>query len=649
MAELKRTLGFWLTSGFVFLNLVNTGIFFGVPLAVSVAGIDSIIAWLILAIVSVYAGMCFAELTTMYPRAGGVYEFAKQAYGRLVSFEVGWTLWLINNIATALLVVAAIEYLLPGDAPFILLGYSVSAFLYKVTVSCGIIIVMNYITFRGASESAKLLLLMSIFTFLLLMVIIIPGSMEIQLSHFGGLTWEWPVILIAMFLLSETFFGWESISFMAEEIKDPAKTIPKSLVFTTGFVALAALCLAFVTIGVLGIEALKGVAGQRPVLAVLGQLGFTEGFILIANLGVVVTFLGNAFGSIIGNPRLLMALSRDKLFIEQFSEIHPRFGTPHRSVLLQTIVALVIVVSAAGAYQLLLELVVAPSILLYALIIFLVPLFRWTKKDVPRPFKAPFGSFLPLLLVGFFLTLFGAWVWFQYPNSIDQLQLLFGFFLFSLPIYLVLTYFYDPDALIKTINRFAILSWWLEGLLVPKHVRKRVIEVLEDVQGKQILEFGSGVGSMTMHLAEHVGTTGGILALDLSKNNLRILEKRVLKKRHTHVKALHDPHLINRVHPSVGKVDIIVSVGNLSYVQDVNKVLAEMHDILPDLGRICFVEYIDFFWFIPNNPKWLSRPLEIKEIFSKAGFNVNVEIKRGLLWKYVYIYGIKHKGGGSYI
>jgi len=111
MPELKRTLGLWSAVSFLFLNLINTGIFFGVAIGAAVAGSSSIIAWVGLALLSLYVAMCFAELTTMFPRAGGVYEFAKQAYGRFPSFLVGWTTWVMSSIATALLVAAAVAYL----------------------------------------------------------------------------------------------------------------------------------------------------------------------------------------------------------------------------------------------------------------------------------------------------------------------------------------------------------------------------------------------------------------------------------------------------------------------------------------------------------------------------------------------------------
>jgi len=647
MAELQRTLGFWMTSSFVFLNLVNTGIFFGVQLGAVAAGIDSLIAWGVLAVMSIYSAMCFSELTTMFPRAGGVYEFAKQAYGRFVSFEIGWIIWLINNIATALLVVAAVTYLLPVES-VLLFGITISSGLAKTTLAIFIILLLNGIAYRGADDSARLMVGLSLFTLVLSVIVIVPGMMHVQMAHFYGFQLQWPLILFAAFLLSETFFGWESVSFMAEEIKDPERTIPRALNRTTIFVSIVSLAVAAVTFSVLGTERLAQGEIARPLLEVLKTSGVSSWLILLANVGIIVTFLGNAAGSLIGNPRLLMALSRDKLFIDQFADIHPRYQTPYRGILLQTVAVILIVFLASGAYERLLELVVLPSILLYIAMFFLIPYFRYTLPNMVRPYKAPLGKLLPFVMIILYGSFVAVWILYD-VRALVQVRLLASFLLFSVPIYLLLTYFYNPDVLITTVNRFAALNLWFENLFLPRSVRRAVLDVLPNARGARVLELGAGVGTLTLPLADHVGSNGKLIAIDFSENNVRILRERLIKARHQHVEVVYDPHLVNRIHPSVDHVDIVVSVGDLSYFQDIEKILQEVYRRLPRRGRICFVEYVDMFWFLPNQPKWLSDPDKVRDIFSRAGFSIKVEVKRGLFWKYLYVYGMKEKSGVPYV
>lgn len=646
MPELKRTLGVWSATSFLFLNLVNTGIFFGVAIGASVAGAGSLIAWVGLAILSLYLAMCFAELTTMFPRAGGVYEFAKQAYGRFPSFLIGWTTWVMNSIATALLVAAAVTYLIP-DATLVIGALVIPAVIARIVLSLAIIAILNLIAYRGGAASDRFLVLLALATVVLILMAVVPGLRAAHTSNFSVLSLDWLPILLAAFLLSETFYGWESISFMAEEVIDPDRTIPRALLLATSLVALLALAVAFATIGVLGAGALASGTVAKPLLAMLAGAGAAPWLLLVANACIVLTFLGNAAGSTVGAPRLLMALARDKLFIEQFADVHPTRGTPHKAILLQAIVTIAIAVISTGAYELLLALVAAPSLLIYISAIVLVPWFRWTRPEHPRPFKAVFGSFLPLLAAAALAAFIVAWI-IGDPESFGQLRLLGSFLLFSIPIYLLLTYFYDPDALIRTMNRFAGINLWLENVLLPKRLRREILELLPDVRNKRLLEFGSGVGTLTAYLAERVGREGTVYAIELSEGNAMVLRKRMDALRHAHVRVIHDPHLVNRVHPDVREVDIIVGVGNLSYIQDVRKVLHEMNALLPIRGHICFIEYVDFFWFLPN-PRWLNDTDEIRKLFAECGFAVTVRRRRGLLWNYLYITGIKETRDVPYI
>jgi amino acid transporter len=593
----------------------------------------------------------------MFPKAGGVYEFSKQAYGNFVSFEVGWLLWIINNIAIALLTVAAVSYLLPN--PQLAIGtLTLSPEFTKVLVVVAIIVAMNLVALWGANQSAKLMLLLALFTVLLFLAIIIPGTLTLHMGAFHAFSWHWPAILAAAFLLSETFFGWESVSFLAEEIKDPERTVPRALNMTTAFVAVCSVLIAIITMTVLG-DRLGGPTIDRPMTAVLEGMGISGWLLLVANIGVVLTFLGNAVGSVIGNPRLLMALSRDKLFIEQFADIHPRFGTPYRAIALQTCVAVLVAILASGAYERLLELLVAPSITLYAATLVLVPYLRWRKPEHARPYKAPFGRWLPLALVVFFLGILIAWTFYDgttghlafqgNPNAFSQLRLLASFMLLSAPVYLLLTFFYNPDVIVGTINRFAFINLWLENLLVPRRVRREVLELIPDLTGKHLVELGASVGSLTSYLAEHVGSGGRVYAIDLSEGNVRILRQRMERLGHAHVRIIHDPHLVSRIHPDVERVDAAVGIGHLSYAQDVRKMLKDLAQLLPEHGKVCFVEYADMFWFLPNNPKWICDPAKIREEFAQAGFAVNVRVRRGLFWKYVFIYGVKDKRGVPFI
>lgn len=86
MAELKRVLGFWTVLSLAIASIMGTGLFFGTAVGASYSGNASILAWIILTAIAVYISTYFAELVSMYPKAGGIYEFSKHAYNRFFSF-----------------------------------------------------------------------------------------------------------------------------------------------------------------------------------------------------------------------------------------------------------------------------------------------------------------------------------------------------------------------------------------------------------------------------------------------------------------------------------------------------------------------------------------------------------------------------------
>src|SRR3990167_8902209 len=152
MAELKRVLGFWTILSLSIGSIIGTGLFFGPAIASRYSGNASILAWLILSIIAVYISFYFAELVSMYPKAGGIYEFSKHSYGRFFSFLMGWTAWIVGNLTTALLIVAAIDYLIPHP----------SKVLLKIGIAILLIILLNTIAFFGIEASGFVVVILSI-------------------------------------------------------------------------------------------------------------------------------------------------------------------------------------------------------------------------------------------------------------------------------------------------------------------------------------------------------------------------------------------------------------------------------------------------------------------------------------------------------
>src|SRR3989338_4546023 len=548
---------------------------------------------------------------------------------------MGWLAWVVGNLTTALVVVAAVDYLIPNP----------SQFWTKIIISVAFILLLNIITFLGIKASGFLVSIIAIISIGVVAMIVFPGAAKIDTSNYSPFfAFGFTSIFVSIFFIAESFFGWESATYLAEETEEPEKTIPKAIVLGTIIVGIMGILIAVVSLGVVPWREL--VLTKTPLSMVsektIGYFGM-----MIVNIGIFVSLMGSAAGEIITLPRLILALARDKLFISQFSDIHPKFKTPYKAIIFQTVVALAAFGMVFGRYKALLSLLLPLGLLLYIFVVLSVPVLRIKEPSVQRGFKVPFAGAGSAIIIALILGIMSLWL-LNEANALGILKLGLSLIFVGIPIYFLLEIYYNPDAIIAINDSLAYATLLTEKIILPKSIRKEILALLGDVRGKKVLEFGCSVGTLTLHLAEAVNPNGRVYATDLSRRDLLITKKRLIKRGHNHVIVIHDEHQVNRVHPSIPHVDAIVSIGMMGYLQDVKKVLREMRDLLPYGGKIVFVDYADFFKVIPN-VAWLSNDKVIEKMFRDAGFSVFVRRKRGMLWNYVYVYGIKFHENIPYV
>lgn len=628
MTTLKPTLSFPVILLITINSILGTGIFFLPAVGARYSGPASLIAWLILSVICIYISMCFAELASMFPTAGGIYEFSKQAYGRFTSFLLGWGTLIAGNITIAMLVVGAIQYLLPANIPQI-----------SIPVSLLFIFIFNGIAYRGMKTSAVMLIAFSIITLGTLFGLIIPGLINFQPGNFDPF-FVFPVssIFVTIFFIAETFFGWETATFLAEETKDGQRVMPKVLIIATVLIAIISILVVVTSLGSLPWETF---ANAKAPLVELSTLHYGEWGAYVFTMLVYLAIIGAVAGWIVAAPRLVLAMARDRLFLKQLAAIHPKYKSPYKAIIFQTVLSSILVFAGAGSYETLLHLLVPLVLVMYAAVIGAVVVLRYKQPHTKRYFTVPFGKVGPYFIIAFLLSLIVVWV-FEQQNAWQLLRLVGGFMLLGIPVYYLLELYYSSRAIRKTDDVVARLAYWTEGIFLPKRRRLELIKLLGPIRGKKILEFGCSVGTLTMHLAEAVGKKGHVYATDISEKDLLISKQRCEKKGHTHVHHIHDPNHTHRVHPSVPKVDAVISVGQLGYLVRPTTVLKHMNQRLKKGSRVVFMDYDKFFDLIPNI-EWLEHDEKIQKFFHQAGFQVKVERKQGFAWKYIYIYGKKVK------
>jgi len=608
---LKKTLSYPVILLITINSILGTGIFFLPALGAKVAGPASIISWVILSFIAIYTAMCFGELASMFPTAGGVYEYTKQAYGRFTSFIIGWMALIAGNLTIAMLVVGAIQYIVPDKVPFV-----------NILLAVVLIVLFNVTAYRGMELSSMMLVAFAFITLGSLSVLIIPGLFAFKASNLSPF-FVFPAssILVAMFLIVETFFGWETTTFLASETKDGHKVLPKALVVGTVIISIISLLFVVTSLGAMNWQQFG--LSLRP-LTELSMLYFG------AKGGGIFTLF------------------------KQLSAIHPKYKTPHKAIIFQTLLTIALVFAGSHIYTTLLSLLVPLVLVMYSVIMFSVVLLRYKKPDIKRYYKAPLGKFLPIVVIIFYFTLIFGWLN-EGEAAWPMLKLVISLIVIGVPCFFLISLYHDPKIISDVRDVTANLSFFTEAVTLPRRIRNEILKLIGNVTGKTLLEYGCSVGTLTVQLAEAVGPSGRVFALDLSKNDLKITKRRVDRaiwseqdRIYGRVNLLHDPELINRGHPGVPYADVTVSVGMLAYIQDIEKVLKDINALMPDGGKICVIEFVDFFRIIPN-VEWLSKNEVIESIFRKAGFSVHVVRKKGLFWNYVFVNGIKSKKDVVYI
>ena len=228
MSKLQKVLDFKTILLITINAIMGTGIFFLPAMGAKHAGPASLISWAIIGIIAIYISMCFAELVSMFPKAGGIYEYGKQAFGRFPSFLLGWITLIAGNVTIAMLIVGAIQYLAPYSIPPV-----------KIAMSVIFIVIFNYIAYRGMKTSSFMLATFAVITLGTLISLILPASLttpKASLTPF--IVFPISSIFLAIYFIMETFFGWETTTFLAEETKNPEKVIPKALIIGTTIIAI---------------------------------------------------------------------------------------------------------------------------------------------------------------------------------------------------------------------------------------------------------------------------------------------------------------------------------------------------------------------------------------------------------------------------
>lgn len=411
---LSRTLGLGGATALGLGAMIGAGIFVLVGLAAAEAGPSLILAFALNGLIALIVGACYAELVSMEPRDGGIYVWAKPAFGPFLGFSAGWMSWFAQAVASALYASAFGSFLVELISSTS--GVAVAgAPVLRALSSTGLLALLLAVNLRGARETGQLEVIVTGLKVGILVVVVAAGFVAVagQTDPLERYTPFMPEgflgLLGAMGLTFIAFEGYEVIVQTAEEVEAPEYTIPRAI-FLSIFVAVTLYVLvAIMLFGAVHVpdgtpvHRFLGQFGELGIMEVAGQvLPYGKQVLLVAGLASTASALN---ATIFSSTRIAYALGRGGDLPPIFASIHPRHRTPHRAIQISGTIMLI------GTLVLPIKDIAAAADLMFLLVFVLVCATvirlrrRWPDRD--RPFRVAWVPGLPLvgILAGVTLSL----------------------------------------------------------------------------------------------------------------------------------------------------------------------------------------------------------------------------------------------------
>lgn len=380
-----------------------------------------LIVWLVAGIITFIGALCNAEVSGMIDATGGQYVYFQKMYGNFVSYLYGWSVFaVIQTGAQAAIAYVFGEYLcyfikfpeLPisiqnfsfyipivGNIfPFAEYGAKLSAIVCILFLT-GI----NYtgVVFGGAVQS--FITYIKIASMVLLSVLLLTsgsGSFD-NISTGFTIPAATSTNLFAIFGLAIAgafwaYDGWNNLTFVAGEIKQPQRNVPLGLLFGTLIVIVVYMLINVAYLYVLPIEKM---AKSPLVAASAAEVVFGSSGASLISIAVIISTFGALNGSILATARVCFAMARNNMFIKSLGKIHPKFATPHTSLVAQGSWSCLLVLS--GSFDTITDYVMFASWLFYMLGAYGVIVLRKKMPDVHRPYKVWGYPYTPMIFVIF--------------------------------------------------------------------------------------------------------------------------------------------------------------------------------------------------------------------------------------------------------
>jgi APA family basic amino acid/polyamine antiporter len=403
-----RQFGFWAGHFVVVGSMIGAGILTTSGLILRDSGNSAALLalWAIGGLLAICGAVTVAELATKLPRSGGDYVFVREAFGRGAGFVSGWATFTLGFAApTAVIAILSLKYLTApySDLTTAYLPPWVAANIVPIGASL-LILVIGLTHTRGHRHSTWLQIIATALTAAVLLVLAVGGLMfgKGDWSHLSANGWptaaQWPAIAVGLVYVGYAYAGWNGAAYLAGEIRDPNRNLPRCLL--SGAATVMVLYLLVNVTYVYAIdprsmpERSKDEAEEIAKLAAQALFGETAARLVAAALGLCLVAAVSAY--LLTGPRVAYAMARDGMFPSFAAKLHPIRRTPAAAGITQTLAAAALV--WAGTFRELLDYASVGLAVLTGLTVASVFALR-RRTDLPQPYRLPLYPLPPLIFL----------------------------------------------------------------------------------------------------------------------------------------------------------------------------------------------------------------------------------------------------------
>ena len=396
--------------------IIGTGIFVltGVA-AANIAGPGILISFVLAGLACAMVSFAYAEQASMIPVSGSAYTYAYATLGELVAWLIGWDLLLEYAVGASAVASGWSAYFqsilhglglqLPAALAAAPSSWSITQ-AWPTSIDLPAVLIVTFINFwliKGVKHTAKMTSVFVIIKLLVVLFFIAIGAFHIDPANYSPfLPFGWSGVMAGAGTVFFAFIGFDAVTTLSEECKDPQKDVPKGVIWSLVVCTILYVLVAVVMTGAISYSNLGGAGEGAPMAKVFDHIGLTWATPLVS-VGAIAGITSVLVVLLYGQSRIMMRMSKDGLVAPLFGQISQRFHTPVWSIICWG----VLVALSAGLIPIgeLAELTSIGTLFAFVIVSIGVIVLRHVEPNRPRGFRCPGYPYVPALGAIFSLVL----------------------------------------------------------------------------------------------------------------------------------------------------------------------------------------------------------------------------------------------------